>query len=123
MLGHDPGTFSQDDPGKQTANDSIAHPDPGSGHTVIPAKLTGIADEYHCGKIGSTVCKSGEPGAGCSAAQNKVADGFGFPTGVKTDSEHDNDVNNNHPDCTSECHEKNLLFCFKQLRFKLRKLL
>ena len=100
MLGHDTGTASQHHPGQQAADYRISHTNPGGGYTIVPTELTGIADEYNGREIRSAVCKSCQPGTGCSAPQNKITDGFGFPAGVEPDAQHDENVDDNHSDCT-----------------------
>ena len=43
MMGHLPGTLSQNHPGQQASQNGVPQPHPGGGQTEPPAELAGIA--------------------------------------------------------------------------------
>ena len=88
MLRHDPGTSSENPPGKHGTEKSISYSDPCGSNSVLPSELTRIPYEYDCGKIACSVCESRKPGTYASASEyESVYIGSVF-TAVKTDSDH-----------------------------------
>ena len=48
MFRHDACSSTEDDPGEQRTDDSVADTDPCRRKTVSPAELAGVADEHDC---------------------------------------------------------------------------
>ena len=72
VLGHYSGSAAKDDPCQQGADEGVAQTYPCGSDTVLPAELTGIADEDNGGEVGSAVGKGGEPGAYISSAEDEA---------------------------------------------------
>ncbi len=74
MIAHNASTPPQYNPSQKTADQCVSDPDPSRSNAVFPAKLACITDEYHSGKIRSSIGKSSQPGADISAPQHKSLD-------------------------------------------------
>ena len=96
MLGHKTGAPSEHHPGEKRTDEGIPYAYPCGGYTEFPAELSGVADEYNCGKVRRAVGKGSEPGTNGTTAQDKAVDVGSMLAAEYAHRNHNAEENNQH---------------------------